>query len=52
MMLRELFTASVICFKTQAIAQRLDEVQRWDKRRIAKDCERNKRDGMKYYITI
>jgi hypothetical protein len=25
MMLRELFTAFVICFKTQAIAQRLDK---------------------------
>jgi len=47
-----LFIAFLIYFKTQAIAQRLDNVQRWDKRRVAKDCERNKPDVMKYYIGI
>ena len=51
-MLHELFTGFVIYFKTQEIAQRLDEAQRWDKRRVAKDCERNKPDAMKYYIGI
>ena len=51
-MLHELFTAFVIYFKTHAPAQRLHKVQRWDKRRVAKDCERNKPDVIKYYIGI
>ena len=46
------FTAFVIYLKTQALAQRLHKVQRRDKRRFAKDCERNKPDLMKYYTGI
>lgn len=52
MMLHELFTAFVIYFKTRALVQRLHKVQRWDKRRVAKDCERNKPDVIEYYIGI
>jgi hypothetical protein len=51
-MLHELFTAFVVYFKTQATAQRLVKDQRWVKRRVAKDCERNKPDVLEYFIGI